>query len=83
MSKVIAKPNLAEVLSQTKSFIESELHPLEPIFLQEGFGAVLPALREKREQVKKLGLFYTSNACRSGWFRAQLARLWVVERNFR
>ncbi len=57
MSKVIAKPNLAEVLSQTKTFIESELHPLEPIFLQEGFGAVLPALREKREQVKKLGLF--------------------------
>ncbi len=57
MTKVISKLNLAEVLSQTKTFIESELHPLEPIFLQEGFGAVLPALREKREQVKKLGLF--------------------------
>ncbi len=48
---------LSEVLERARDFVETELYPLEPTFLQEGFGAVLPRLREKREKVRAMGLF--------------------------
>lgn len=50
-------PKLQQILNQIQEFVQQEIHPLEPKFLQEGFGAVLPALHEKREQVKSLGLW--------------------------
>lgn len=43
------------LLSEIREFVVEELVPLEPQLLQEGFGAVLPTLREKREKVKGLG----------------------------
>lgn len=54
MSLDIAR--LDEILSRVRQFIHEDLEPLEPIFLQQGFGAVLPLLREKREKVRSLGL---------------------------
>lgn len=57
MSSVQEKPALEEILVTARRFVQEELHPLEPVLLQEGFGAVLPALREKREKTKGLGLF--------------------------
>jgi acyl-CoA dehydrogenase len=38
-------------------FVRETLVPLEPAFLQEGFGAVLPAVRAARKRVKALGLW--------------------------
>jgi alkylation response protein AidB-like acyl-CoA dehydrogenase len=37
--------------------VQEELYPLEPELLQQGFGALLPTLRRKREQVKALSLW--------------------------
>lgn len=42
-------------LVDLRNFVNSELIPLEPIFLQQGFGAVLPKLRELRENVRQRG----------------------------
>lgn len=49
--------NLTEMLAQIREFMHTEIYPLEAQALQEGFGAVLPHLREKREKVKAMGLF--------------------------
>ena len=54
---VTKTPPLADILEHMHVFVREELLPLEPVLLQDGFGAVLPALREKREKVKELGLF--------------------------
>lgn len=54
---IAEKRSLDQVLKTTRAFLEEELVPLEPTLLQQGFGAVLPQLKEKREQVKKMGLF--------------------------
>ena len=54
---VTKTPPLADILEHMHVFVREELLPLEPLLLQDGFGAVLPALREKREKVKELGLF--------------------------
>lgn len=43
------------LLSNIREFVIEELVPLEPQFLQQGFGSLLPTLREKREKVKSLG----------------------------
>ena len=48
---------LQQTLAQIREFIREEIYPLESKFLQEGFGAVLPALKKKREKVKALGLW--------------------------
>ena len=42
-------------LVDLRNFVNSELIPLEPIFLQQGFGAILPKLRELRENVRQRG----------------------------
>ena len=54
---IAEKRSLDEVLQAARAFLDEELVPLEPTLLQKGFGAVLPQLREKREKVKKMGLF--------------------------
>ena len=57
MTQTVAPRPLADLLALATTFVQDELLPLEPTFLQNGFGAVLPSLKKKREQVKALGLF--------------------------
>jgi len=57
MSSVLEKPALPEILETARAFVKEELWPLEPVLLQDGFAAVLPALTDLREKVKTLGLF--------------------------
>lgn len=45
----------ADLAREVGEFVRTEILPLEPTFFQYGFGAVLPALREKRQQVKARG----------------------------
>ena len=40
---------------EVRAFVQSEILPLEPIFLQHGFKAVLPALQNVRQKVKARG----------------------------
>ncbi|HOV73410.1 MAG TPA: acyl-CoA dehydrogenase family protein [Candidatus Hydrogenedentes bacterium] len=48
---------LQDLLDRVRGFVETELYPLEPEFLEKGFRAVEPVLREKRRKVKSLGLW--------------------------
>ncbi len=45
------------VCERVRAFVDAELVPLERTFLTAGWGAVLPALGERRERVKVLGLW--------------------------
>lgn len=45
----------ADLVREVREFVREEILPLEPAFLQHGFAAVLPALREKRQEVKARG----------------------------
>ena len=45
------------VLSMIDEFVEKELRPLEPEFLNKEFVTMLPVLKEKREMVKKMELW--------------------------
>ncbi len=49
--------HLPDILTTIRAFMTAEVYPLEPLFLQHGFGAVLPALGALRQQVKALGLW--------------------------
>jgi alkylation response protein AidB-like acyl-CoA dehydrogenase len=49
--------HLEPILAQIRQFIQAELLPLEPTFLNGEFRDLLPVLAEKRQQVKKLGLW--------------------------
>ena len=44
-------------LDAIRRFVREEIVPLEPALLQDGFGAVLPAMRAVREKVKALGVW--------------------------
>ncbi|NLF57365.1 MAG: acyl-CoA dehydrogenase [Candidatus Hydrogenedens sp.] len=44
------------VLDRVRAFVEGELFPLGPRFLQEGFGALLPELDALRGRVREAGL---------------------------
>jgi len=46
-----------QLLSKIREFIREEVFPLERDFLNHPFRELLPALREKRERVKALGLW--------------------------
>jgi alkylation response protein AidB-like acyl-CoA dehydrogenase len=48
---------LDERLARVRAFVADELLPLEPRFLQQPLGALLPDLRARRERVKALGLW--------------------------
>lgn len=54
---IAAEIQIDTLLAQIEMFVREELQPLEPTMLQQGFRAVLPALRERRQQVKQLGLW--------------------------
>ena len=53
MSKTIE--NFEQFLTDVREFVVEELVPLEQTVLQDGFGAILPTLREKRQKVKAMG----------------------------
>lgn len=44
-------------VGRVREFVRNELYPLEGDFLRQPFRSLLPALREKRERVKRLGLW--------------------------
>jgi alkylation response protein AidB-like acyl-CoA dehydrogenase len=50
-------PELKNILSTMRQFVREELLPLELEFISQGFYAVEPALKEKRQMVKDLGLW--------------------------
>ena len=50
-------PEAAALVRRVRDLVDQELVPLEPQFLAEGLPAVLPALAEKREIVKRAGLW--------------------------
>ncbi|MGE0455968.1 MAG: acyl-CoA dehydrogenase family protein [Vicinamibacteria bacterium] len=50
-------PTLETLLATVRGFVRDELQPLEPRLLSGPFRELLPALREKRERVRALGLF--------------------------
>jgi acyl-CoA dehydrogenase len=50
-------PRVATVRSTIRRFVEQELLPLEPALAHDGFPALLPALREKREKARQTGLW--------------------------
>ncbi|MGH8197082.1 MAG: acyl-CoA dehydrogenase family protein [Steroidobacteraceae bacterium] len=45
------------IVSRFREYVDRELVPLEPAFLESGFAALLPVLRGKRTKAKKLGLW--------------------------
>lgn len=50
-------PDLQRTVDTVRAFVDDRIVPLEPRFLHEGFGAVLPELRALRDEVRRLGLF--------------------------
>ncbi|MEM7543323.1 MAG: acyl-CoA dehydrogenase family protein [Pseudomonadota bacterium] len=48
---------ILEITMRMRQFVDDELVPLEPKMMEEGFGAVLGELEEKRKKVKELGLW--------------------------
>src|SRR5690606_38609903 len=50
-------PSTQASLARLREFLVAEVYPLEPIFLQKGFGAVEPLLREKRKLARSNGFW--------------------------
>lgn len=48
---------LNATLEKIKTFIEAEILPLEPLFLNHDFDALMPELEKRRNRVKKIGLW--------------------------
>ena len=48
---------LNAILEKIKTFIEAEILPLEPLFLNHDFDALMPELEKRRNRVKKIGLW--------------------------
>ncbi len=58
MEPIFATERTLKLLPQIKAFIENELYPLEtPHFLTHNFSEVEPILQQKRQLVKKAGLW--------------------------
>lgn len=58
MEPIFATERIQKLLPQIQSFIETELYPLEtPRFLAHNFSEVEPILQQKRQLVKKAGLW--------------------------
>jgi alkylation response protein AidB-like acyl-CoA dehydrogenase len=52
-----SSPRLEGILSAVRGFVRQELIPLELDFITQGYAAMEPALGQKRQQVKALGLW--------------------------
>lgn len=50
-----SQSELQTILEEAQKFVDQELKPLESIFLNEGWDALLPHLEDKRALVKSLG----------------------------
>ncbi|MBI2433159.1 MAG: acyl-CoA dehydrogenase family protein [Candidatus Hydrogenedentes bacterium] len=50
-------PKMQDLLGRVRSFVQTELYPLESVFLLEGFERAEPVLREMRHKVREMGLF--------------------------
>ncbi len=57
MELTTAPADLGTVLDRVRTFVVDELIPLEPLLLAHDFDALLPAMEEKRDQVRELGLW--------------------------
>ena len=57
MELTTAPADLDTVLDRVRTFVADELIPLEPLLLAGDFDALLPAMEEKRDQVRELGLW--------------------------
>ncbi len=51
------EPAKQVVVNRFREYVDRELLPLEPAFLASGFAALLPVLRGKRADVRRLGLW--------------------------
>ena len=51
------EPTKQSIVNRVREYVDRELVPLETAFLQSGLGPLLPVLRGKRAEVKKLGLW--------------------------
>ncbi|HEU4384634.1 MAG TPA: acyl-CoA dehydrogenase family protein [Anaeromyxobacteraceae bacterium] len=50
-------PKVKAIRGVLREFMEKEVYPLEPRLRREGFKALLPVLREKRERARQTGLW--------------------------
>ena len=50
-------PNVKTIRGIVRTFMEKEVYPLEPSLRQNGFRALLPVLKEKRERARETGLW--------------------------
>lgn len=50
-------PSQQAIVNRVREYVDRELLSLEPAFLESGLGPLLPVLREKRAEVRKLGLW--------------------------
>src|SRR5262245_19786863 len=50
-------PKMAEILGKIRQFVASEIQPLEPQMQTKTFRELLPAINEKREKVRQMGLW--------------------------
>ena len=54
------------LLDKVRQFLETDLYPIEKVFLVEGFKAVLPQLEEKRARARELGFWLPQIAKQHG-----------------
>ena len=50
-------PRVATIVRTVREFVKEELLPIEPQLARQGFPALLPVLREKRERARQTGLW--------------------------
>jgi alkylation response protein AidB-like acyl-CoA dehydrogenase len=51
------EPAKQVIVNRFRDYVDHELVPLEAVFLESGFAALLPTLRSKRADARKLGLW--------------------------
>ncbi len=66
------------VLEMIDEFVDQELIPLEPYFLSEPYGQVLPKLEQRRRAVKQMGLWAPGHPAEYGGMGLGLVDLGLV-----
>ncbi|MEM7051311.1 MAG: acyl-CoA dehydrogenase family protein [Acidobacteriota bacterium] len=72
------KAETRERLARIDEFVEQELFPLEERFLSQPFAELLPAVEEKRRQVKELGLWAPGHPREHGGLGLGLVELGLI-----